>query len=613
MDRKAWFVVSLCCVLMGINAWYMSQQATERQKAAAALFAADKARAAAARPAEASSATPAAAAKADQSAAGTQATEETRELKMDSVRYVLSTRGGGVKEAVLSGQDQVVINKLGKDAIGAFRREASITDDTPYKIVASTDKQVIFEGLTADQLLIRKTFSLSEGQGSDAHLLKMSLNLTNNGAAAHKSAQHHIYAGAAVSLRPDDIVKPAFFWNNGGDADTKDSGYFAGGTFASGKPEFVGGPYNDFRFGGVMSRFYVNIISTTEAPGVQVQGGIWAERFQVAHSDDAFKDTGAGKNDFGVHGAVSLPPIDLAPGASKTINYEIYLGPKEYRRLADLGRHRDDVMFYGWFGFISKLLTTIMRWLHDQTGNWGVAIVLLTITIRTVLWPLQAKAQRSMKRMGKLSPLMKELQTKYKDDPQRMNQEVMKLYREYGVNPVGGCLPMFIQIPIFFGFFSMLKSAAELRGQSFLGWVHDLSLPDTIATMHLPFSLPIIGDHFDVNPLPLIMGVTMVAQMKLTPQPATVDKSQRTMMMLMPVMFLCFSYNYAAALALYWATSNIYMITQTWIMKALNKDDDAPLQKVVQVSKNQPAQSSYAPGAIQKPKDKKPKQPRLGG
>ena len=608
MDRKAWIVVSLCCLLMGINAWYMSQLKP------AAPAATSKAATAAAKPAEASAATPAALAPGIAVPPGApRGPEETRELKQDSVTYLLSTRGGGVKKAVLSGQDKVVINELGKDAIGAFRREAGVTDDTPYKIVEATGKQVVFEGVTADQLLIRKTYALTEGQGSDPHLLKLSLKLTNNGTAAHKSAQHHIYAGAAVSLRPDDIVKPAFFWNDGGDASTKDSGFFASGTFSSGKPEFVGGPYHDFRYAGVMSRFYANIISTTEPAGVQVQGGVWAERFLVDHSSDEFKDNGAAKSDYAVHGAVGLPPVDLAPGASKTIDYEIYLGPKEYRRLADLGRHRDEVMFYGWFGFISKVLTTIMRWLHDKAGSWGVAIVLLTITIRTVLWPLQAKAQRSMKRMGKLSPLMKELQTKHKDDPQRMNQEVMKLYREYGVNPVGGCLPMFVQIPIFFGFFNMLKSAAELRGQSFLGWVHDLSLPDTIATMHLPFSLPLIGDHFDVNPLPLIMGVTMVAQMKLTPQPATVDKSQRTMMMLMPVMFLWFSYNYAAALALYWSTSNIYMIAQTWIMKALNKDEDGPLQKLPPAPKGPPSQSSYAPGTIQKPKDKKPKQPRLGG
>ncbi len=605
MDRKAWIVVTLCCTLMGINIWQMSQQSARQKAYEAAHPPAAKA--------------PDAAKPANLESPGTTATpgapnavaalpEETRELKIDSVKYVLTTKGGGVKIAELAGQDKVTLNILGKDAIGAFRREAKITDDTPYKIVESTDKTVTFEGTTADKLVIRKKFTLTEGAGSDPHLLKMSITLTNKGTTAHKSDQHYIYAGAAESLRPDDIIKPAFFWNDGGDAATKDANFFSAGMMSTATTEFSGGPYNDFRFGGVMSRFYAHIISTTEEPGVKVQGRIWAAPFLVDHSNDVFKDNSSAAKDHGIEGAIGMLPLELAPEASKTIDYEIYLGPKEYRRLSDLGRHRDDVMFYGWFGFISKILTGIMRWMHDKTGNWGVAIMLLTIVIRTVLWPVQAKAQRSMKRMGKLSPLMKEIQAKYKDDPARMNTEVMKLYKEYGVNPVGGCLPMFMQIPIFFGFFAMLRSAAELRGQSFGGWVHDLSLPDTIHTFYMPFSLPLLGDHFDVNPLPLIMVVTMVAQMKLTPQPATVDKTQKNMMMLMPVMFLWFSYSYAAALALYWATSNIYMIAQTWIMRALNPDDDAPLQKVAQLPKGPLASSS-----AQKPKDKKPRQPRLGG
>ena len=605
MDRKAWITVTLCCILMGLNAWYMSKNSAERQKAAAIAAEAKKAEEAA---------KPAATADKDKAstpeAAPAAAPEETRELVRDSVRYVLSTHGGGVKEAVLSGQDQVVLNKLGTDAIGAFRRQAPVADDTPYKIVEANDKQVTFEGLTSDQLLIRKTYALTEGEVSDAHLLRLSLTLTNKGTAAHSSNLHHLYAGAAVSLRPDDtIIRPAFFWNNGGDANYKDLGYFS-----DSKTEFTSDPYNDFRNGGVMSRFYANIISLVEQPGVEVKGALWAERFKVAHKDDEFKNNSAADKDYGVQGAIGLPPIDLAPGASKTLEYEIYLGPKEYQRLSKLGAHRDQIMFYGWFSPISKLLVSVMRWLHDKVGNWGIAIVLLTVLIRTLLWPLQAKAQRSMKRMGKLSPLMKDLQTKYKDDPQRMNQEVMKLYREYGVNPVGGCLPMFLQIPIFFGFFSMLKSAAELRGQGFIGWVHDLSIPDTVAVWQLPFTLPFFGDHVTVNPLPLVMGLTMVAQMKLTPQPATVDKTQRTMMTFMPLMFLCFSYNYAAALALYWATSNIFMIMQTFIMKAINKDDDAPLQKVAPASKRPASPSMFSkPGADQKPKDKKPRQPRLGG
>jgi len=158
--------------------------------------------------------------------------------------------------------------------------------------------------------------------------------------------------------------------------------------------------------------------------------------------------------------------------------------------------------------------------------------------------------------MGKLQPIMKEIREKHKDNPQKLNQETMKLYREYGVNPMGGCLPMLIQIPIFFGVFNMINAAVELRGQSFL-WVDDLSQPDTIGHV---LGLPI-------NILPIIMAGTMVLQMRMTPQ--TGDKLQRRIFMLMPLMFFFFCYNYAAALALYWSTQNIVSIGQTWLTQRM--------------------------------------------
>ncbi|HAL71022.1 MAG TPA: hypothetical protein DCP71_04535, partial [Verrucomicrobiales bacterium] len=299
-------------------------------------------------------------------------------------------------------------------------------------------------------------------------------------------------------------------------------------------------------------------------------------------------------------------------GASVTEQYEIYLGPKEYHRLSKLEGQRDFIMFYGMFGWISKPLNIVMRWMHDVSGNWGVAIILLTLVIRTVLWPLQSKAQYSMKRMGMLAPKMKELQEKFKDDPQKQQMEVMKLYKDYGVNPVGGCLPMLMQIPIFFGFYSVLQNAAELRGQGWL-WVKDLSISDTIYTFNFPFSLPIMGTDFDLNPLPLIMGVTMILQMKLTPQPATVDKSQKIMFAIMPFFFLFISYNFAAALSLYWSTQNLFAIFQSRVMKLYMKDP--VLEKVEPKPKGPPSQNPFfnPMNPNQKEKKTKPKTPKLGG
>jgi YidC/Oxa1 family membrane protein insertase len=168
-----------------------------------------------------------------------------------------------------------------------------------------------------------------------------------------------------------------------------------------------------------------------------------------------------------------------------------------------------------------------------------------------VLWPVQAKANRSMKQTAALAPKMQELREKYKDDPTKMNQEVMKLYKQYGINPVGGCLPMVIQIPIFFGLYQMLGQAVELRNEKFL-WVKDLSQPDTIA--HIP------GVGWPINILPLCMAATQVWLMQMTPK--TGDPTQRRVMMFTPLIFMFICYNFAAALALYYTAQNLFSILQ---------------------------------------------------
>jgi YidC/Oxa1 family membrane protein insertase len=197
-----------------------------------------------------------------------------------------------------------------------------------------------------------------------------------------------------------------------------------------------------------------------------------------------------------------------------------------------------------------------------------------------------------------------------------MNQEMMKMYREYGINPVGGCLPLLVQIPIFFGFYTMLQYAVELRQQKFL-WVDDLSQPDTIA--HLPFALPFLGDG--VNLLPIVMAATMVLQMALTPK--TGDKMQRRLFMLMPVMFFFFCYNFASALALYWTTSNIFAIVQMLITQRLPEPELKKRKKgegfwekmharAEEAKKGQKAARAQQMGGAP-PKKPKKRRPRTGG
>lgn len=612
MDRKAWIVVILCIAGMVFNGWWMVKHpppppppvptpppsTTALPAAAPAATTTD--------PVAAAPATPAA------------VEEELVELTSPRAAYTLTTKGGGItKVALLENKDPVVLNEHGKAAIGALSRAPKVFDDLHYQVVAKSDKRVVFEATTPEQVLIRKEYRFSEGAGSSDHLLHFSITLINKGSAKWSGGDLYLYTGAAASLRPDEVEVPAFVWNNAGSSD-----YFATTSFRDGAGFLgFGGPirelpessFDRLRWAGVMSRFYTTLISTMEDQSAKV----WGERFLLDHSKDEFKEHAKAGNDYAIHGGVSLPPVELEAGAQKSFDLRIYSGAKIFHDLKNIDvvsdrdgppdRQMRQVMFYGVFSFVSRILVAGLRMFHDWTGNWGVAIILLTICVRSVLWPVQARSNRTMKRMSLLSPKLKELQEKYKDEPQKINSEMMKLYREYGVNPVGGCLPLLIQIPIFFGFYAVLRYAAELRSQPFL-WVKDLSMPDTIYTLHFGFPLPFIGDHFNINPLPLLMGVTMFLQMKLTPQPASADKMQQRIFMLMPFVFLIFCYGFASALALYWTAQNIYSIFQAQISRLWQTDP--VLEKV-----NPPAKNGGAggPGQSGKPKKSKPPQPRLGG
>lgn len=596
MDRKAWIVVILCSIGIAINAWFAAKNPPPPVVPPVSVAA----------PAGASRSGEQASIKALSAPVGSPVAalpEETHSISRGSVTWNFTSIGGGISKVLLAGTDKITLNEHGKEPIGALRREAAGNDPVAYKIVAKSDKGITFEGTSVEGITIRKEFIVSDGKGSDDHLINLNVTLTNTGKVGHKSEEYYLYTGAANSISPDEALKPAFFWNDAGDAHQRSTAEFKQGGFLG----FMTTPlaemrssHTRLRYCGVMSRFYVTILSHEAEP--DKPGKVWASNFLLDHSKDKFKDVSGHDNDHAIQAAMSLPPVDLAPGDSHTEKYSLYSGPKEYVRLDDLGGQRDFVMFYGMFSFISKPLNRLMRWMHDLSGNWGLAIILMTIIIRTILWPLQAKSQYSMKRMGKLAPLMKELQEKYKDNPQQQQLEVMKLYKDYGVSPVGGCLPMLLQIPIFFAFYGVLQNAAELRGQGWL-WVNDLSLADTVAQ--------VLG--YNINPLPLIMGLTMIAQMKLTPQPTTMDKSQKIMMNIMPFFFLYICYSFASALALYWSVTNIYAIVQSWIMKLympepeLKKIERAPVGPAPQNPFFNPGNPGH------KDKKTKPKTPKLGG
>jgi YidC/Oxa1 family membrane protein insertase len=305
----------------------------------------------------------------------------------------------------------------------------------------------------------------------------------------------------------------------------------------------------------VSDQFFTTLI----APLSGKAEGVWGRRIDVAPEQKVYA----------IEGALRMPAVQIAPGQTYSARFQIYAGPKIYHRLAQLEHNEAEVMDFGIFKIVSQFLLNFMNLLHGVLWqSYAAAILALTTIIRVVLWPLQSKANQTMRKTAALGPKMQALKEKYKDDPTRMNQEVMKLYKEYGINPVGGCLPMMIQIPIFFGLYKMLSQAVELRNAKFL-WVQDLSQPDTVA------HLSALGYSVPINIIPLCMGATQIWLMQMTPK--TGDPTQRRIMMFTPLIFLFICYNFAAALALYYTTQNLFSILQFF----LNKRQPMPtLEKV---------------------------------
>ena len=238
---------------------------------------------------------------------------------------------------------------------------------------------------------------------------------------------------------------------------------------------------------------------------------------------------------------------------------KLFAGPKEYNRLRAFNVGLDRVISLGWFilwdlalvTWLAKGLFYLLQEFYKISHNYGLAIILLTLVIRVFLAPLSYKSFKSMKSMQKLQPEIRKIQKKYKGDRAAMNKAVMELYKTHKVNPLGGCLPMLLQLPIFIGLYNLLANTIELRHSPFFLWIHDLSAKD-------PYYI-----------LPIIMGITMLIQQKMTP--STMDPTQSKLMLFMPIMFTFFFLNFPAGLVLYWMVNNLLTIGQQYVtMKYLS-------------------------------------------
>ena len=263
-----------------------------------------------------------------------------------------------------------------------------------------------------------------------------------------------------------------------------------------------------------------------------------------------------GKDDYYVISAgAALGNIQLAPGKSQTFDFKYYSGPKIIADLDKFDSSTGRVMHLAWgpLDYLARLLLWLLVKFHALLGSYGWSIVLLTLVVRIVFYPLTARGNASMRKMQQVQPQLKALREKYKDNPQLMNSKMMELYRTEGVNPFGGCLPILLQIPVFFALYATLDGAVELRQVSFL-WCKDLAAADTV------YNIPLIFFNLPVNPLVLAMTALMVIQQHMTPM--SMDPMQKKMMALMPIVMLFMLYDLPSGLTLYWTVSNFFSIIQ---------------------------------------------------
>lgn len=578
MDRTSWIGVIVCLTLLFGWGWWNAKEAARIAAERPARVAevppgADPAAPAGGETSSADPKSPGGAVVAAQGP-GAPALEKTI-LENDYIRLNLTNQGAGIQTAEmkkhrrhLNEEPLIAINENSRNGVGNLSPGPGQFDTANWTVVSKTAVSVAYETTTPEGIQFTKTYSLPE-EGFDPHEIKVELVATNRSAIPFDPGTRFIYAGSAAPLHLNEwsIQIGSYWMDKDGDFEYKTVDHFGGkkvfGVFGKDEIPFDRFPLKELHWAGVNDQFFTTIVK----PETPYEGEVWTSRFPVTVEDD--EAASKKKRMFAAETALRLPATLVQPGESEAFTYRIYLGPKEFTRLKGLGdrrqrvMHYDEVPIFGWlFGWaikpIASTLITGLVLLKGWVGGFGLAIILITIIIRLLIWPVYAKSARSMKRMSKLTPLMKDIKEKHGDNPQKMNEETMKLYKTYGINPLGGCLPMFIQLPVFLAFYRMLWSAVELRHEPFL-WVTDLAMPDTL------FTIP--GLDIPINPLPILMGITSFIQIAITPK--TGDKTQQMIFMMMPLIFIFICYNFAAALSLYWTTSNAFSILQTWLMNKM--------------------------------------------
>lgn len=499
-------------------------------------------------------------------------------LANNFVEIRLSNYGGAISEVALrkfaetlDSKARYTLNQQRINPMLGIVDLPGLGGETGFEIVSQSSREVVYRAIFENRVEVTRRYALpnTSQPGTDPYQLRHETtfrNLTDQTLPMPK---------IALSLGTASPISDTIYGQqlDSGFSDGEDQDFIAhtklqGGGFLSmfgiGSREPV--PFitktNTIKWASLSNQFFTSIL-TPDQPGV----ALVTRRVPIKPFENS-----PDRPNYGLTADTLFEVNALPPGGVATIGMKFYVGPKEYKRLANgdiFKASEDQVMNFGFFGFFSQILLTTMTWVESWMEGispnwaWGWAVVITTLILKIVFLPLTLAASKSGKRMQKIQPEMKELREKFKDNPQKMQAATMELFKRHRVNPMGGCIPILLTMPFFFGFFIMLRSAAELRFESFL-WANDLSTPDTVGhIMGLP-----------INIMPILMGATMIFQMKLTPQPS-VDNAQAKIFKFMPWMFTLFCYNFSCALALYSTVNGLFTIGQQLVINRM-KDDFEP-------------------------------------
>ena len=494
--------------------------------------------------------------------------ETITHLSNDFIDVAFTDYGGAIKDVALrkypkgvGDPDPYVFNALHANPMLALVDFPGLDAGTHYTLVSHTDREIVFRAVFENRIKVTRRYTLepSDAKTGDPYQLHHETIFENLTSETTPLPRLTLSLGTAAPVNFRDFGQ----YLDTGYSDGSNVNFIARAQLQGGS--FLGFNRHDplpfiettapIAWASVKNQFFTSIL-TPDEPGT----GLVTRRIELPPFSDSTIPN------IGIAGGTCFDVKPLAPNGEVKLGMDFYVGPKEYKRLAnaDVFKHdQDKVMQFGFWKFFSELLLRIMTWVYGWVHNWGFAIIITTLGIKTIFLPFSFAMARSARRMQKIQPLLKAVREKFKDNPQKLNEAQLALFKEHKVNPLGGCVPMFIQLPFFFGFYGMLRSASELRLAHFL-WVRDLSAPDTIAH---------IGS-FSINILPLLMGATMMSQMFLVPQPATMDKTQATMMRFMPLMYVWICYNFSCALSLYSTINSLFTIGQQILINRMKDDGD---------------------------------------